>query len=375
MDNLIDELVRAARRCERASKLFDKEPLDSLRTRLFDTCNEVGMGWSGSWLGYFANIYLDGLRPARPGEHFDTEWGGLPLSSNRSLGRWREYSVDEVKAEIFRRAAAEDYQPLDDAAEQAGSAFESAREDIIPALDAILTSKEDNVLRELRTKIVELPSHYSAQQLAEVARPGGQFFTRDSLAASGGQRVPPHRQIEFWVHERCSWGGQANELAKLTRQAVRYLQHKMQLKGTSVAKTDGTIFIGHGASPVWRDLKDFLHDRLGLPWDEFNREPTAGLSTKERLEAMLDSACFAFLLMTAEEESADGTKQARANVIHEAGLFQGRLGFERAIILLEDGCQEFSNIVGITQIRFPKGNILARSEEIRRVLEREGILN
>jgi predicted nucleotide-binding protein len=38
------------------------------------------------------------------------------------------------------------------------------------------------------------------------------------------------------------------------------------------------------------------------------------------------------------------------NVIHEAGLFQGRLGFERAIILLEDGCEEFSNIQGYGQI-------------------------
>lgn len=133
------------------------------------------------------------------------------------------------------------------------------------------------------------------------------------------------------------------------------------------------MFIGHGVSQVWRDLKDFLQDRLGLAWEEFNREPTAGLSTKERLEDMLDNAVFAFLVMTAEDERADGTKHARGNVIHEAGLFQGRLGFDKAIILLEDGCSEFSNIVGLTQIRFPQGNIMAKSEEIRRVLEREGI--
>jgi predicted nucleotide-binding protein len=43
------------------------------------------------------------------------------------------------------------------------------------------------------------------------------------------------------------------------------------------------------------------------------------------------------------------------NVVHEAGLFQGRLGFERAIILLEEGCKSFSNIEGLGQIRFPKG--------------------
>jgi predicted nucleotide-binding protein len=148
----------------------------------------------------------------------------------------------------------------------------------------------------------------------------------------------------------------------------------MSMKGNTVAKTDGTIFIGHGRSAAWRDLKDFLQERLGLQWDEFNRETPAGHATKEHLDAMLDKASFAFLVMTAEDEQADGTKQARANVIHEAGLFQGRLGFERAIIVLEDGCSEFSNIVGLGQIRFPKGNIIAKSEEIRRVLEREKIL-
>ena len=137
--------------------------------------------------------------------------------------------------------------------------------------------------------------------------------------------------------------------------------------------TRSRIFLGHGQSPVWRDLKDFIQDRLELPWDEFNREATAGLSTKERLQKMLDDAMFAFLIMTGEDERSNGAKAARANVIHEAGLFQGRLGFERAIILLEAGCEEFSNIVGLTQIRFPVGNINAVSEEIRRVLEREGI--
>ena len=29
------------------------------------------------------------------------------------------------------------------------------------------------------------------------------------------------------------------------------------------------IFIGHGRSSLWRELKDFLNDRLELPWDEF----------------------------------------------------------------------------------------------------------
>ena len=120
---------------------------------------------------------------------------------------------------------------------------------------------------------------------------------------------------------------------------------------------------------MWRELKDFVSETLELEWDEFNREPTAGLSTMERLHAMLDGAGFALLVMTAEDEHADGSRHARENVIHEAGLFQGRLGSRKAIVLLEEGCAEFSNIVGLTQIRFPPGNIRASFQDVREVFQ------
>ena len=89
---------------------------------------------------------------------------------------------------------------------------------------------------------------------------------------------------------------------------------------------------------------------------------------------MLDQASFAFLILTAEDEQANGKVHARMNVIHEVGLFQGRLGFERAIVLLEEGCEEFTNIQGLGQIRYPKGQISSIFEDIRKVLEREGLL-
>jgi predicted nucleotide-binding protein len=146
-------------------------------------------------------------------------------------------------------------------------------------------------------------------------------------------------------------------------------------EGRKMAPARGTkIFIGHGHSTAWRVLKDFIVDRLNLPYDEFNAESVAGISTVDRLSAMLDNAAFAFLVLTAEDERLDGHMQARQNVVHEVGLFQGRLGFKKAIILLEDGCDEFSNATGLGQIRFPAGNIAAKFEEIRRVLERESII-
>jgi hypothetical protein len=139
------------------------------------------------------------------------------------------------------------------------------------------------------------------------------------------------------------------------------------LVGTKVA-------LGHGRSLLWRELKDFIKDRCGLEPDEYSLVPTAGLSRKDRLQQMLDAAGVAFLILTAEDEQPDGKYRARENVVHEVGLFQGRLGFSKAIILLEEGCEEFSNIAGLEQLRFQKGNVSSIFEEARRVLEREGLL-
>jgi len=163
----------------------------------------------------------------------------------------------------------------------------------------------------------------------------------------------------------------SNRIAHLER-FIASLENMLSL--TQTALRGRYIFIGHGRSPLWRILKDFIAERLGLPWDEFDREATAGYPTTDRLQTMLSQAAFAFLVMTAEEEHADTTVHARPNVIHEVGLFQGHLGFSRAIVMLEDGCSEFSNIIGLSQIRFAKGDIAARFEEVRRVLEREALV-
>ena len=135
-----------------------------------------------------------------------------------------------------------------------------------------------------------------------------------------------------------------------------------------------TVFIGHGGhSSEWLKLEKFLSNRLQLSPVEFNSTSAAGVAISERLRRMLDQANFAFLILTGEDEQATGKFNPRLNVVHEAGLFQGRLGFEKAIILREEGCEDFSNVNGLGDIRFPKGKVGAAFEEIRGVLEREGI--
>ena len=215
---------------------------------------------------------------------------------------------------------------------------------------------------EVGTKLVRMPtlSHGQVRMwTASTRRPLQEIFGHDSPIFVDWPSSGPLPQGD--PKELLATG-----LVRLTR--VITTLHESQ---RTSADPRSRVFIGHGRSPVWRELKDFLNDRLALPWEEFNRESTAGIATTERLTEMLKSASFAFLIMTAEDEHADETLHARENVIHEVGLFQGKLGLRRAIILLEEGCATFSNIHGLTYIAFPRGRISAAFEDIRRVLERE----
>jgi len=132
-----------------------------------------------------------------------------------------------------------------------------------------------------------------------------------------------------------------------------------------------TIFIGHGHSPDWRDLKDHLHDLHGYEVVHFEIGARAGHAVRDVLEDMLDRSTFAVLVLTGEDEMATGDLRPRENVIHEAGLFQGKLGFNRAILAVEEGVQPFSNVAGIVQLRYSKGNIKEIIGELLATLKRE----
>jgi hypothetical protein len=134
------------------------------------------------------------------------------------------------------------------------------------------------------------------------------------------------------------------------------------------------VFIGHGGkSSAWQELREMLHD-WGLEVEEFNEEPAAGISITQRLKSMLENSRFAFLVMTGENIDGQGHLQARMNVIHEIGLFQGRLGTECAIVLRERNTSTFSNLDGINRIDFDQDKITGLREEIHRLLITRGVI-
>ena len=113
-----------------------------------------------------------------------------------------------------------------------------------------------------------------------------------------------------------------------------------------------TVFIGHGHMESWRMVRDFLEDRLHLRVICYETEPREGYSIVNILEDMLNQAEYAIIVLTAEDQTTDGGKRARQNVIHEAGYCQGRLGFQRVVLLKQKGVENLSNLDGLQYIEF-----------------------
>lgn len=131
------------------------------------------------------------------------------------------------------------------------------------------------------------------------------------------------------------------------------------------------IFIGHGQSSQWKELKDHLREQHGFDVIAYELGTRAGYTIQEVLNDMLDESSLALLVLTGDDLDKEGHYHARENVIHELGLFQGRLGTKRAIALKEEGVTEFSNIQGLNQIRFSKNNIRETFGDVLAVIKKE----
>lgn len=143
-------------------------------------------------------------------------------------------------------------------------------------------------------------------------------------------------------------------------------------KPEASSKASPKIFIGHGGkNREWMDLQSHLRDQHHYQAEAFESGARAGHTIRDILDTMVDKATFAILVFSAEDEMADGSKRPRENVVHETGLFQGRLGFHRAIVLLEKGVEPFSNLDGIQYISFSKGNIKETYGDVLATLRRE----
>jgi len=133
------------------------------------------------------------------------------------------------------------------------------------------------------------------------------------------------------------------------------------------------VFIAHGTDPQWRLLRQFVEEECGIPVHTYERRGEAG-DPAAPLSQYLERCSFAACVLTAQDQMSHGAGRAEQHVVHQAGLSHGRYGFGRVAILVEDGCELFSNVSGLVRLDFPRGQLDATFWRLRRMLQREGLL-
>lgn len=346
----------------------DLETLQLYQERL----DRLASSHSRSWFGDHASTYYRGFRLPAGGHSFNVEWGLLDGFEGSYNPDWQTYSRDELRSFIFERIGEKIFHSINSLANQTIEQFSSVRDQAIDVLEVLSNKVPSKAITRYTGSLENEIKPYHVVEYINRCAKNTPSMTRDSAEIAKGNNVPVHVQYLAPIQSLEINRRRLGELAGTIRKVIELVN--LVSDGNESAVQSSAIFIGHGRSEQWRVLKDFLKERLNLSFEEFNRISVAGIGTQERLAEMLGNCGFAFLVLTAEDLHSNDTLHARENVIHEAGLFQGRLGWRRAIVLLEDGCEEFSNIVGLGQIRFSKGNITSCFEDIRRVLERENLL-
>ena len=306
---------------------------------LIEATVDVGKSWSGSWLDSKSRTYNKDFKPTSDiygQESQEPKIYGYPPSPD-----WREYRFDDVKQHINEKAGNPSTDHFSDDNRDATTVFKKAKSSALSfvyenfdiegdrffqswldKMDDLEILTERDIIESQRPLNQQAPKNRTASKI----NPG--FFRSSKKSKSNWEflasfatksqeyspdvikedmKTPPHVVV---LAETLATKHPFDSCKALKEQIVEMASHLQNIEKTLLkeGKIGTKVFIGHGRSHCWRELKDFISDSLKLPCDEFNCVPTAGLTIPERLEQMLDQAYIAFLVMTAEDEQADGTQ-------------------------------------------------------------------
>jgi hypothetical protein len=281
----VDELRDLTAELKGHAVIFQEPAVSDVLRRLEEAAHQFGDAWSGSSLGYHAHVYYRDFAPPPPGARFSSKWGSIQPFRGGTTGDWVEYKHDDVLKLICRRAGDPDLSTIERQADEASQGADSARSAAVSILTTYLGERDDIYIAGLSKELFEAEP-LTFRQAVTVQLPRGQLMSRDVSALTAGVAAAPHQEVLARVEN----AGNCGRLALLLDRAADHIDRASKRGWSTRSRQGGNIFIGHGRSGLWRELKDFVHERLHLPWGEFNRVPVASTTNVERLIQMLDDA-------------------------------------------------------------------------------------
>jgi hypothetical protein len=164
---------------------IDSERLEVVLHR----AEELSHAWSGSNLGYHANVYYTDLKQTPPGAHFSSEWG-----LQRSRGDWREYASDEIERYCMASAPKLDLDSVQARVNPAKRVFEQTRSRFESIISIALRGVQDPYLDGVRSQVNEL-GILTVDIAVKAQLPRGEIGSRDYVAIYAGLWAAPHQIV------------------------------------------------------------------------------------------------------------------------------------------------------------------------------------
>lgn len=183
-EELLDVAYKMSVFVQRGKHENIQKPLERLKS----TAEKTQQCWSGSWIGYHANVYYRDLQPPPRGAHFSPEWGLMGGLGTDTTGDWQEFDTTDVQTAVRNLADNPDFGPCLALQEEAIQEFEAHRPDVISILDISIELHPDRFLERSKAELENL-STTSRNEIVRRLSPGGQLMTRDTLALTQGLRT------------------------------------------------------------------------------------------------------------------------------------------------------------------------------------------
>ncbi|MDX2776502.1 TIGR02391 family protein [Streptomyces caniscabiei] len=176
-----DNLASAVKDVEDLIKRLGDD-LQRISRHIIKTTDEMDKSWSGSWIGYHANLYFKNYEAPLQSQMFSIEWGGLhgydPGWHAKRLNEVWQYIIDSSPVKFEIDTINDQFLDLQEANKSLKILYE-------------LNSRNE----VLTKKIQEVDVEYAMYDYIKARNPG-RVMSRDSEATNQGLKVPPHIQCQ-----------------------------------------------------------------------------------------------------------------------------------------------------------------------------------
>jgi hypothetical protein len=198
-------------------------------TAIDKATQQIAPSWSGSWMGYHAEMYYGDFVTPPLGNSFSPEWGGI---RGISPG-WQKRSADDVKERI-EKLSGESIVALEKSTDSLLQQAKALQSEIVTEMSGLHHQPGLEQEKKLLDELEKLQWGYSIGEIIHANTPS-HVVSRDSEAVYQGVKVPAH---EYYAALAVQKKSECDAIAVFLKAALRLLR-QAELNAGAMGLSDG----------------------------------------------------------------------------------------------------------------------------------------